>query len=181
MSVTKFAFLPSNSAGATVHIFFFDCMLNTSPTCYLPLKYPSPCSYTSERRPWGPKLPDSITGSLMPVYDCLWNNARGRDQDPITFVPPHHLMTASPCLVEVARLFLHGGGTQFWRHEPTMFPCLPAENKSHLSISSKLCLRTFYLTLVGREGQAFGWQHTHLLSPFLPIRVQPYIDILCNL
>ena len=70
---------------------------------------------------------------------------------------------------------------QFWRHEPTMFPCLPAENKSHLSISSKPRLRTFYLTLVGREGQDFGWQHTHLLSPFLPIRVQPYTDILCNL
>ena len=36
----------------------------------------------------------------MPGYDYLWNNARGRNQDPIiTFVPHHRLLTVSPCLV----------------------------------------------------------------------------------
>ena len=36
-----------NSAGATVYIFSFDSMLNTSPVWCLPLQDPSPCSYTS--------------------------------------------------------------------------------------------------------------------------------------
>ena len=31
--------------------FSFDSMLNTFPIWYLPLQHPSPCSYTSERRP----------------------------------------------------------------------------------------------------------------------------------
>ena len=51
MSITKFASLPPNSAGATTHIFFLLTLVNTSPTWYLPLQHPSPCSYISERRP----------------------------------------------------------------------------------------------------------------------------------
>ena len=41
-------FLLPNSARATIHIFSFDSMLNTSPIC---LQHPSPCSYTSGSRP----------------------------------------------------------------------------------------------------------------------------------
>ena len=33
------------------------------------------------------ELPDSITGLLTPVSGYLWNNARGRNQDPITSLP----------------------------------------------------------------------------------------------
>ena len=36
MSITKFAFLPPNSTGATIHIFSFDSMLNTSPSGVYP-------------------------------------------------------------------------------------------------------------------------------------------------
>ena len=43
--------------------------------------------------------PDSVSGLLTPVYDCLWNNARGRNQDLIAFVPHHWLLTLSPCLI----------------------------------------------------------------------------------
>ena len=49
-------------------------------------------------------------------------------------------------------------GAQFLRQEPTVFPSLLAENKSHLSISSKLSLRIFYSASVGREVQDFGQQ-----------------------
>ena len=44
MSVTQFAFLPPNSAGATIHIFSFDSKLSTSPIWCLPLQ-----CYISER------------------------------------------------------------------------------------------------------------------------------------
>ena len=36
MSVTKFAFLPPNSPGATVHNFSFDSMLNMTPSGVFP-------------------------------------------------------------------------------------------------------------------------------------------------
>ena len=42
MSETKFAFLPPNSAGATILILFFDSMLNTSLIWCLPLQQPFP-------------------------------------------------------------------------------------------------------------------------------------------
>ena len=44
------------------------------------------------------KLADSKTGILMPVCDCLSNEARGRNQGPTTFVPHHRLLTASPAV-----------------------------------------------------------------------------------
>ena len=44
------------------------------------------------------ELPDSVTGFLTPACDCLWNNARGRNQDPNTFVPHDWLQTVSPYL-----------------------------------------------------------------------------------
>ena len=39
-----------------------------------------------------------------------------------------------------------------------MFPSPMAENKSHLSIFPKICLPTFHLASVGKEGQDFDWQ-----------------------
>jgi len=53
MSVTKFAFLPPNTAGATIYIFSFDSILNTSPPWCLPLQQLSPYSRISERMPQG--------------------------------------------------------------------------------------------------------------------------------
>ena len=49
-------------------------------------------------------------------------------------------------------------GARFLRQEPTVFPSLLAENKSQLSISSKLSLHIFYLASVGRDIQDFGKQ-----------------------
>ena len=54
--------------------FSFDSKLNTFPIWCLSLQHPSPCRYISERRKEGcraTELSDSITGLLMPVYDCL--------------------------------------------------------------------------------------------------------------
>ena len=66
------------------------------------------------------------------------DNARGRNQDPITFVSHHwplpHISPWTP----------HGGRAQFLKLEPTVFPSPLVENKSHLSISSKLCLCIFF-------------------------------------
>ena len=36
-----------------------------------------------------------MTGLWMPVDDCLWNHARGRNQERITFAPHQQLLTAS--------------------------------------------------------------------------------------
>ena len=52
-----------------------------------------------------PELPDSITGLLMPAYHGLWNNVRGRNQDPNIFVPhlieaPRHLMGGQGTVLE---------------------------------------------------------------------------------
>ena len=81
------------------------------------------------------------------------DNTRGRNQDPITFVFHHwplpHISPWTP----------HGGRAQFLKLELTVFPSPLVENKSHLSISSKLCLCIFLLASVGWEGQDFGWQH----------------------
>ena len=134
-------------------------MLNTSPIWCLPLQHPSPWSYTYHKEGRrAAQLPDSITGLLTPVYDCLWNNARGRNQDPVSFGPHHWLLTASPYLIKAPRLLMELG-TQFLRLDRTVFPSPPAENKSYLSISSSLCLCIFLLASVGRVGQDFGQQH----------------------
>ena len=48
----------------------------------------------------------------------------------------------------------------------------PAESKSHLSMSSKLCLHIFYLTSVGKEGQDFDqqwkWSHSVMSDSLWP-------------
>ena len=70
--------------------------------------------------------PDSITGLLTPVYDCLWNNARERNQDPISFGPHLWLLTASPCLIKAPRAPSHGGGDtvlEVWPHCVPLSTC----------------------------------------------------------
>ena len=51
-----------------------------------------------------------------------------------------------------------------------MFPSPPAKNKSHLSISPKLCFHMFHSASVGREGQAFGWQQVEVRAAGLDPR-----------
>ena len=61
-----------------------------------------------------PEKPDSVSGLLSPVYDCLWNNPRGRNQDLITFAPHHWLLTSSPCRISPGLLIGAGGTQLFW-------------------------------------------------------------------
>ena len=82
----------------------------------------------------------------MPAYVCLWNNARGRNQDPITFAPPptpdcEPLPYLSPWTPR------GGGGTvlEAWAYCFPLSTSWEAENKSHLSVSSKLSI--FFIQL----------------------------------
>ena len=138
MSGTKLAFLLRNSARATIHIFSLDSMLNISCIWCLPFQHPSPCSHVSERRPQSHQMPDSVIGLLTPGYDCLWNDARGRNQDPITFV------SSSPT-PDCSWLWAPALGTQFLRQEHTVFPSPLPKNKSHDSVSSKRKIKTLLL------------------------------------
>ena len=68
-------------------------MLNTSCIWCSPWQHPSHCSYTSERGPQShgtASLRCWVTDTSQD--DCLWNNTRGRNPDPNTFVP--HLIEA---------------------------------------------------------------------------------------
>ena len=89
MSITKLAFLPPNSARATIHIFPFDSVLNTPPIWCLPLQHPSPCSYISEKSQRATELQDSITGLLtwfMSVFDTM-------QEEEIKIISPLFLIT----------------------------------------------------------------------------------------
>ena len=91
-SVTKFVFLPPTLQELHFTFFSFDSKLNTFPIWCLSLQHPSPCSYVLERRKEGcraTKLSDSVSGLLMPVYDCLWN------KEGIKILSPLFLITES--------------------------------------------------------------------------------------
>ena len=99
-------------------IFLWLCAKHKSPR-----QHPSPWSYTYQKEGRrATQLPDSITGLLTPVYDCLGNNARGRNHDPISFCP--HRWLLNPCLIK-APGFLMQVGTQVLRRDPTVFPSPP--------------------------------------------------------
>lgn len=71
----KFAFLPHNSSGATLHLFSFDSMLNYIPCLVFTLTAPFPLSYISERRPQNHKLPDSLLAywdQFMTILASWW-------------------------------------------------------------------------------------------------------------
>ena len=105
----------------------------------------------SERRPQSHQTAQCSYGLLMPVYDCLWNDARGRNHGPVTFV------SSSPA-PDCSWLWAPALGTQFLRQEHAVFPSPLPENKSHHSVSSKFCLSGFHSASVGREGQVVGQQ-----------------------
>ena len=132
MSVTKFAFLPPNSAGATTHIFSFDSMLNTSCLwCLSLLPFPFVVTYQKVGLR-AIEQPHSITGLLMPVFET-------RQEEEIKILAPLFLITYSwlRVLALYKALNPHGGKTQFLRHESTVYPSPLAENKTHLLIFSK--------------------------------------------
>ena len=56
----------------------------------------------------------------MPVYDYLWNSAKGRHQDPLTFVP-HYWPWLQ--ILALYKIFMGAGvvGVQFLSLEPTVF------------------------------------------------------------
>ena len=126
-------------------------MLNTSSIWCLPLQQHSLVVTCQEEGLRAARLPGVVTGLLMPVYDCLWNDARGRNQDPITFV------SSSPT-PDCSWLWAPALGTQFLRQEHTVFPSPLPENKRYHSISSKFCLSGFHSASVGREDQGVGQQ-----------------------
>ena len=128
MSVTKSAFLAPNSAGATIHIFSFDSVLNTSSIWCLPWRHASPCGYTPERRSQSrqtSRLQDGDTDAS--VWLSFKRGKRKKSRS-------HHLCSSSPtpdcepCRIRAPR-FLMGWGHSSW----------------DLSISSKLSV--FFIRL----------------------------------
>ena len=72
MSVTEFAFLPLNSAGAALHTYYpwTLCLIHPVSGVYLDNSLPLVLTY-QKVGPRGTELPDSIIGLLTPAYDCL--------------------------------------------------------------------------------------------------------------
>ena len=99
---------------------------------------------------------DSATGVLTPVYDWFWNNARGRRQDPNTFVPHHRSLTVSLHLIWAPRLLMEWEHISWgrsllcsplcWLRIKGTFLCRPD------------CLCNFYWASVGRKSQTLGQQ-----------------------
>ena len=83
---------------------FTFTMLNTPCICCLPLQHPSLVVTYQKEGHRATELPYSTAALLMPIYDCLWNNARGRNQDPNTFVPHPWFLTVNRHLIKVPRL-----------------------------------------------------------------------------
>ena len=128
----------------------------------------TPCSFFSfcitERRPqyntqktmgptiWLPDCQIQLLGYLTPTYDCLWNNARGKNTRSL------HLCSSSAIHV--------------WEPSSYISPCNPSwRGERHSSWGMSLhwlkikatflflpnsVSMVFYLALVGRESQGFG-------------------------
>ena len=151
MSITKFAFLPPNSTGATIHIFSFDSMLNTSPIWCLPLHHLSPCSYTSERRLQShqtARLHCWVTAASLGL-SLKQRKKKGRS---------YHLwslsLTLSLCLIEAPRHLMEGCGS--WGMSP-LCPCLyRLRIKAIFLFPPNSVSVIFHSSLVGREGWDFG-------------------------
>ena len=159
MSVTNFAFLPPNSAGATINIFSLHCMLNTSSVWCLPLQHlPLVLTYQKEGRR-DMELPGSVPGitdlSLwLPLVKCMRKKSRS-----------YALCSSSDSWLWALAVYklLYSSWAGDGAHSPWGMTLLCArlcwlENKSHLHISFQICLCIFYLASLGRESQGFGQQ-----------------------
>ena len=137
-------FCPPDSAGATLHI-YFPLALHAKYILYLVFTLttlPPIVTYQKVGRR-GIKLPDPITGLLTPVYDCLWNKARGRNQDPNTSVPHHDSsLWAFIFYKPLDPSWMGGTVLEVWAY---YFALSTGWELSHLSISSKLCV--FFILL----------------------------------
>ena len=111
MSVTKFAFLPSNAAGATLHTYFplTLCYIHSLSGVYPSNTLPLVVRYQKEghRATQTARLSD---WAMMSAGDCLWE----RSQDRNTLVPHHRLLTSSPHLIEAPRLLMGEEGHSSW-------------------------------------------------------------------
>ena len=160
MSVTKFAFLPPNSAGATINIFFLGLYAKYLPYLVFTLPTPSPGTYISERR-------------LQSHANCLsqflgyWLKSmtifENMQEEEIEILSPLFLIIDS----WLWALALYGPLDSSWVgwgvHSPWGMTLLCShlcwlENKSYLRISFQLCLCIFYLASLGRESKGFGQQ-----------------------
>ena len=164
MSITKFASLPLNSAGTMVNNFSLDSMLNISPTWCLPLQHSSPCTYISERRP---QSHPNCQGQLLGYWLKPMTIFEKMHEEEIKIVYPLFLITDSwlwaPVLCKVPQTLrgagdAEGGSTQFFRHEPTVFPSLLAwEYKPPSDFLQTLSLY-FLLASLSQESKVFGLQ-----------------------
>ena len=109
---------------------------------------------------------DSIAGLVMPAYDCLWNNGRGRNQDANTFAPSHRLLIGSPYLSPQTPL----GGTVGTVLEAWTY-CVPLSTSWELQ-SPFYFLQTlspyFLLGFGGRRKPKF-WPASHPALPMLDL------------
>ena len=147
MSVTKFAFLPPNSAGATLCTNFLWLCAKYIPSWCLLLQHPSPCSCTSERRP--PNCQTQLLGywcQFMTVFETM-------QEEEIKILSPLFLIT--DCETSSYKLLMGGTVLEAWAY---CVPRFTSWELKPLSISSKLCLHIFYLASPGRETQDFGQQ-----------------------
>ena len=104
MSVTKFAFLPLNSAGATLAPIFLWLCAKYIPSWCLHLQHPSPCSCTSERRP--PNCQTQLLGywcQFMTVFETM-------QEEEIKILSPLFLIT--DCETSSYKLLM--GGHSSW-------------------------------------------------------------------
>ena len=159
MSVTKFAFLLPNPAGATINIFSLDSMLNTSSVWCLCLQHPSPCTYISGRRPQRHRTARVRSWVIdFSLWLSLTKYTRKKARS-------YRLCSSSPTpdcesLPYISPWTPHGWGVghSSWGMTLLSSPLCWLENKSYPGISFKLCLCSFCLASLGRESQDFGQQ-----------------------
>ena len=158
MSVTKFAFLPPNSAGATINIFFLGLYAKYLPYLVFTLTTPFPLYLHIRKKAVShPNCQSQLLGywlQSITVFEKI-------NEEEIQILPTLFLITDSwlwalPLYKPLDSSGRGMGGAHSLRHDPIVFPFCCIGDKSHLLISIKLCLRIFYLASLGRESQDFG-------------------------
>ena len=105
------------------------------------------------------ELLDSITGLLMPAYDCFW-------EDSNTSVPPHQSLTVSPCLIQAPRFLIGRGGS--WSLSLLCSLLHRLRIKATFLFPPSSVSIFFYSALVDRESQDFGQQHLYVIFKWPP-------------